>query len=199
MTKFWGHFFLINFAVGIVTGIIQEFQFGMNWSSYSRFMGDVFGAPLPLKLFLPFLLNQPLLAYGYLAWDKLPKKLHLACIWLVSIATGLSAFWILAANSFMQNPVGYALRNGRAETTDFLAIITNPKLLVAFPHVIFASLATGAFFVVGVSAWNFLKKRDLDFFKSSITIGLIVGLISSLGIAFSGHAQSHYILWAHSQ
>jgi len=96
----------------------------------------------------------------------------------------------------MQNPLGYAIRNGRAETTDFLAIITNPKLLVAFPHVIFASLATGAFFVVGVSAWNFLKKRDLDFFKSSIMIGLIVGLISSLGIAFSGHAQSQYLMGA---
>ena len=96
----------------------------------------------------------------------------------------------------MQNPVGYALRNGRAETTDFFAVITNPKLLVAFPHVIFAALATGAFFVVGISALNFLKKRDLDFFKRSITIGLIVGLISSLGIAFSGHSQSTYLMAA---
>ena len=196
MTKFWSIFFLINFAVGIVTGIIQEFQFGMNWSSYSRFMGDVFGAPLAIEALLAFFIESTFIGLWVFGWDKLPKKLHLACIWLVSIATALSAFWILAANSFMQNPVGYAIRNGRAETTDFLAIITNPKLLVAFPHVIFASLATGAFFVVGVSAWNFLKKRDLDFFKRSITIGLIVGLISSLGIAFSGHSQSQYLMAA---
>ena len=196
MTQFWGKFFLINFAVGIVTGIIQEFQFGMNWSNYSRFMGDVFGAPLAIEALLAFFLESTFIGLWVFGWDKLPKKLHLACIWLVSIGTMLSAFWILAANSFMQNPVGYALRNGRAETTDFFAVITNPKLLVAFPHVIFAALATGAFFVVGISAFNFLKKRDLDFFKRSVTIGLIVGIISSLGIAFSGHSQSTYLMAA---
>jgi cytochrome d ubiquinol oxidase subunit I len=196
MTQFWGKFFLINFAVGIVTGIIQEFQFGMNWSNYSRFMGDVFGAPLAIEALLAFFLESTFIGLWVFGWDKLPKKLHLACIWLVSIGTMLSAFWILAANSFMQNPVGYAIRNGRAETTDFFAVITNPKLLVAFPHVIFAALATGAFFVVGISAFNFLKKRDLDFFKRSVTIGLIVGIISSLGIAFSGHSQSTYLMTA---
>ena len=196
MTQFWGKFFLINFAVGIVTGIIQEFQFGMNWSNYSRFMGDVFGAPLAIEALLAFFLESTFIGLWVFGWDKLPKKLHLACIWLVSIGTMLSAFWILAANSFMQNPVGYALRNGRAETTDFFAVITNPKLLVAFPHVIFAALATGAFFVVGISAFNYLKKRDLDFFKRSVTIGLIVGMISSLGIAFSGHLQSTYLMAA---
>ena len=196
MTQFWGKFFLINFAVGIVTGIIQEFQFGMNWSNYSRFMGDVFGAPLAIEALLAFFLESTFIGLWVFGWDKLPKKLHLACIWLVSIGTMLSAFWILAANSFMQNPVGYALRNGRAETTDFFAVITNPKLLVAFPHVIFGALATGAFFVVGISAFNFLKKRDLDFFKRSVTIGLIVGIISSLGIAFSGHSQSTYLMAA---
>ena len=196
MTQFWSKFFLINFAVGIVTGIIQEFQFGMNWSNYSRFMGDVFGAPLAIEALLAFFLESTFIGLWVFGWDKLPKKLHLACIWLVSIGTMLSAFWILAANSFMQNPVGYALRNGRAETTDFFAVITNPKLLVAFPHVVFAALATGAFFVVGISAFNFLKKRDLDFFKRSVTIGLIVGIISSLGIAFSGHSQSTYLMAA---
>jgi cytochrome d ubiquinol oxidase subunit I len=196
MTQFWGKFFLINFAVGIVTGIIQEFQFGMNWSNYSRFMGDVFGAPLAIEALLAFFLESTFIGLWVFGWDKLPKKLHLACIWLVSIGTMLSAFWILAANSFMQNPVGYAIRNGRAETTDFFAVITNPKLLVAFPHVIFGALATGAFFVVGISAWYFLKKRDLDFFKRSVTIGLIVGMISSSGIAFSGHSQSTYLMAA---
>ena len=151
---------------------------------------------LLLKHYLAFFLESTFIGLWVFGWDKLPKKLHLACIWLVSIGTMLSAFWILAANSFMQNPVGYALRNGRAETTDFFAVITNPKLLVAFPHVIFAALATGAFFVVGISAFYFLKKRDLDFFKRSVTIGLIVGIISSLGIAFSGHSQSTYLMAA---
>jgi cytochrome bd ubiquinol oxidase subunit I len=196
MTQFWSKFFLINFAVGVVTGIIQEFQFGMNWSNYSRFMGDVFGAPLAIEALLAFFIESTFIGLWIFGWDKLPKKLHLACIWLVSIATMLSAFWILTANSFMQNPVGYTLQNGRAETTDFLAVITNPKLLVAFPHVTFASLATGAFFIVGISAYNFLKKRDMDFFKRSVTIGLIVGMISSLGIAFSGHSQSTYLMSA---
>ena len=196
MTKFWGTFFLINFAVGVVTGIIQEFQFGMNWSNYSRFMGDVFGAPLAIEALLAFFIESTFIGLWIFGWDKLPKKLHLACIWLVSFATALSAFWILTANSFMQNPVGYALKNGRAETNDFLAVISNPKLMVAFPHVIFAALATGAFFVVGISAWNFLKKRDIEFFKRSMTIGLTVGLLSTMGIAFSGHSQSLYLVKA---
>lgn len=196
MTQFWGKFFLINFAVGVVTGIIQEFQFGMNWSSYSRFMGDVFGAPLAIEALLAFFIESTFIGLWIFGWDKLSKKLHLACIWLVAISTMLSAFWILTANSFMQNPVGYVIQNGRAETNDFLAIITNPKLLVAFPHVIFGALGTGAFFVVGISAWYYLKKRNLDFFKRSMTIGLIVGMVSSLGIAFSGHSQSTYLMSA---
>ena len=196
MTKFWGTFFLINFAVGVVTGIIQEFQFGMNWSEYSRFMGDVFGAPLAIEALLAFFIESTFIGLWVFGWDKLNKKLHLACIWLVSIATALSAFWILTANSFMQNPVGYAMQNGRAETNDFLAVITNPKLMVAFPHTIFAALATGAFFIAGVSAFNFLKKRDLDFYKRSMQIALIVGLISTVGIAFSGHSQSTYLVEA---
>ncbi|WP_394233281.1 cytochrome ubiquinol oxidase subunit I [Niallia oryzisoli] len=196
MTQFWGKFFLINFAIGIVTGIIQEFQFGMNWSSYSRFMGDVFGAPLAIEALLAFFIESTFIGLWIFGWDKLPKKVHLASIWLVSISTMISAFWILTANSFMQNPVGYAIKNGRAETTDFLAVITNPKVLVAFPHVIFGALATGAFFVVGISAYYFLKKKDLDFFRRSVTIGLVIGLVSSLGIAFSGHSQSQYLMGA---
>lgn len=196
MTKFWGTFFLINFAVGVVTGIIQEFQFGMNWSEYSRFMGDVFGAPLAIEALLAFFIESTFIGLWIFGWNRLNEKLHLACIWLVSFATAISAFWILTANSFMQNPVGYALQNNRVETTDFLAVITNPKLLVAFPHTIFASLATGAFFIAGVSAYNFLKKRDLDFYKRSMKTALIVGLISTVGIAFSGHAQSTYLVEA---
>lgn len=196
MSKFWGKLFLINFAVGVVTGIIQEFQFGMNWSDYSRFVGDVFGAPLAIEALLAFFMESTFIGLWIFGWDKLPKKLHLASIWLVSIGTMLSALWILAANSFMQNPVGYAVANGRAEMNDFFAVITNPKLLVAFPHTIFASLCTAAFLLIGISAWNLIKKRDLKFFKKSMNISLIIGLISTLGIAFSGHSQSQYLVEA---
>ncbi len=194
MTKFWGIFFLINFAVGVVTGIIQEFQFGMNWSSYSRFVGDVFGAPLAIEALLAFFMESTFIGLWIFGWDKIPKKLHLASIWLVSIGTILSAFWILAANSFMQNPVGFVIQNGRAEMNDIVAVLTNPKLWVAFPHTIFASFATAALFIMGVSAWNLLKKKDLDFFKRSMNVSLVVALISGLGIAFSGHSQAQYLM-----
>ncbi len=146
MSKFWGHIFLINFAVGVVTGIIQEFQFGMNWSDYSRFVGDVFGAPLAIEALLAFFMESTFIGLWIFGWDKLSKKLHLACICLVSIGTIMSSFWILAANSFMQHPVGFEFKNGRAEMNDFLQLITNGQLLVEFPHVIFGAFATGAFF-----------------------------------------------------
>lgn len=196
MTKFWGKLFVINFAIGVVTGIIQEFQFGMNWSDYSRFVGDVFGAPLAIEALLAFFLESTFIGLWIFGWDRLSKKLHLACIWLVAIGTTLSAFWILTANSFMQNPVGYGLIGGRAEMNDVVALFTNPKLLVAFPHTIFASLCTGAFLVVAVAAWKMLKKQDVEMFKRAMNMALIVGLISTIGIAFSGHAQSQYLVEA---
>ncbi|PID04328.1 MULTISPECIES: cytochrome ubiquinol oxidase subunit I [unclassified Sporosarcina] len=196
MTKFWSVFFLINFAIGVVTGIIQEFQFGMNWSAYSRFVGDIFGAPLAVEALLAFFLESTFIGIWIFGWNKLPKKLHLACIWLVSIGTVMSAFWILAANSFMQNPTGYVLQNGRAEMNDVVALLTNEKLWVAFPHTIFGSFATGAFFVVGVSAWYLIKKRHVDFFKKSLAISLVIGMLSGLGIAFTGHSQAQYLMHA---
>ncbi|RKQ33158.1 cytochrome ubiquinol oxidase subunit I [Oceanobacillus halophilus] len=196
MTEFWGKFFLINFAVGVVTGIIQEFQFGMNWSEYSRFMGDIFGVPLAIEALLAFFIESTFIGVWIFGKGRLPKGLHLASIWLVAIGTVLSAFWILSANSFMQNPLGYELEGGRAIMNDVFAVLTNPKLLVAFPHTIFAALATGGFFIAGVSAWKLLKKKDITFFKSSMTIALIVAAISSLGIAFSGHSQAGYLVEA---
>lgn len=196
MTKFWSIFFLINFAIGVVTGIFQEFQFGMNWSTYSRFVGDIFGAPLAVEALLAFFLESTFIGIWIFGAQKLSKKLHLASIWLVSIGTILSAFWILAANSFMQNPVGYVLQNGRAEMNDIVALLTNEKLWVAFPHTIFGSIATGAFFVIGVSAFYLIKKRQVDFFKKSITIGLVVGLVGGLGLAFTGHSQAQYLMHA---
>lgn len=196
MTKFWSVFFLINFAIGVVTGIIQEFQFGMNWSTYSRFVGDIFGAPLAVEALLAFFLEATFIGVWIFGWGKLPKGLHLASIWLVSLGTIMSAFWIMAANSFMQNPTGYVLQNGRAEMNDILAILTNEKLWVAFPHTLLGSFATGAFFVVGVSAFYLIKKRNVKFFKKSLALALVIGMLSGLGIAFSGHSQAQYLMHA---
>ncbi|GIN87636.1 cytochrome ubiquinol oxidase subunit I [Heyndrickxia sporothermodurans] len=194
MAKFWGHLFLINFAVGVVTGIIQEFQFGMNWSDYSRFVGDVFGAPLAIEALLAFFMESTFIGIWIFGWDRLPKKVHLASIWLVSIGTMLSGFWILTANAFMQHPVGFALKNGRAEMNDFLSLIKNGQLWVEFPHVITGALCTGAFFVAGISAYNLLKKRHIEFYKRSMKLAIIIGLIGSLGTALSGHGQAQYLV-----
>jgi cytochrome d ubiquinol oxidase subunit I len=194
MAKFWGHLFLINFAVGVVTGIIQEFQFGMNWSDYSRFVGDVFGAPLAIEALLAFFMESTFIGLWIFGWDRLSKKVHLACIWLVSIGTILSGFWILMANSFMQVPVGFEINNGRAEMNDFFALINNGQLWVEFPHVITGALCTGAFFVAGISAFNLLKKKHVEFYLKSMKIAIVIGLIGSLGTALSGHTQAQYLV-----
>lgn len=194
MAQFWGKLFLINFAVGVVTGILQEFQFGMNWSDYSRFVGDVFGAPLAIEALLAFFLESTFIGLWIFGWDKVSKKIHLLSIWMVALGTMLSAFWILAANSFMQHPVGFAINNGRAEMNDFLALITNGQLLVEFPHTVLAAYATGAFLVSGISAYKLLKKQDVSFFRKSFEIAAIVGVVSSIGVAVAGHAQAQYLV-----
>lgn len=195
MTTFWGRLFLINFAMGVVTGIVQEFQFGMNWSNYSRFVGDIFGAPLAIEALLAFFLESTFLGIWIFGWDKLSKRLHLAAIWLVVLGSNISAFWILIANSFMQEPVGYIIRNGRAQMTDFFALLTNPNLWVQFPHVLMAGLATGAFFVLGISAWHLLRKKgDLDLFRRSAHIALVIALISSFLVSIAGHVQAQHMV-----
>lgn len=194
MAQFWGKLFLINFAVGVVTGILQEFQFGMNWSDYSRFVGDVFGAPLAIEALLAFFLESTFIGIWIFGWDKVSKRVHLLSIWLVAFGTMLSAFWILLANSFMQHPVGFAVNNGRAEMNDIFALITNGQLLVEFPHTVLAAYATGAFLVTGISAYKLLKKQDVPFFRKSFEIAAIVGIISSFGVAVAGHAQAQYLV-----
>jgi cytochrome d ubiquinol oxidase subunit I len=160
MATFWGKLLLINFAMGVVTGIVQEFQFGMNWSEYSRFVGDIFGAPLAVEALVAFFIESTFLGLWIFGWDKLAKRIHLAAIWLVAIAANISAFWILVANSFMQNPVGYHIADsGRAEMTDFFALLTNPNVWLQFPHVALSGLMTGAFFVLGVSAFHLLRNK----------------------------------------
>ena len=167
MTKFWGKLFLINFALGVVTGIVQEFQFGMNWSEYSRFVGDIFGVPLAIEALLAFFLESTFLGIWIFGWDKLSRGAHAAVMWLVAIGSNISALWILTANSFMQQPVGYAIEEGRAVMTDFFALVLNPNLWVQFPHTLYAGLATGAFFVMGISAYHLIRKNHVDLFRRS--------------------------------
>ena len=162
LTKFFGKLFTINFALGLVTGIVQEFQFGMNWSDYSRFVGDIFGAPLAIEALLAFFLESTFLGLWIFGWDKMPARLHAACMWLVAVGTLLSAYFILAANSFMQHPVGYRFNpvTGRAEMTDFVAVLTNKVQLVTFPHTMTSAYMVGGAFVMAVGLWH-LRKPDV--------------------------------------
>ncbi len=195
MTQFWGRLFLINFAMGVVTGIVQEFQFGMNWSSYSRFVGDIFGAPLAIEALMAFFIESTFLGIWIFGWDKLSKRVHLLTIWLVVIGSNISALWILIANSFMQEPVGYTVRNGRAEMTNFFALLTNPNVWVQFPHVLMGGIVTAAFFVIGICAYHLLRKNgDQEFFRRSLYIGMIAAVISSFLVAIVGHAQAQHMV-----
>ncbi len=196
MAKFWGKLFLINFAVGVVTGIIQEFQFGMNWSSYSRFVGDVFGAPLAVEALVAFFLESTFLGVWLFGWEKLSARIHLLAIWLVAIGTTLSAFWILTANAFMQEPVGYTLRNGHAEMSNFFALIGNLQLWLEFPHVWLGALSTGAFFVTGVSAYHLLRRNSTEIFKRSFHLGISLAVVSSILVAVVGHEQAQHLMTA---
>ncbi len=194
MTKFWGKLFLINFAMGVVTGLVQEFQFGMNWSEYSRFVGDVFGAPLALDALLAFFLESTFLGIWIFGWDRLPKGVHAGAMWAVAIGAHVSAFWILVANSFMQEPVGYALRNGRAEMVDFGALATNPHVWQQFPHVFFAGLSTAAFFLLGISAYHLLRKsKAQEVWRRSFLMAAVFALIGSVAVGVVGHSQGQHM------
>jgi cytochrome d ubiquinol oxidase subunit I len=195
MTKFWGKLFLINFAMGVVTGIVQEFQFGMNWSEYSRFVGDIFGAPLAIEALLAFFMESTFLDIWIFDWDLLPKALHAVTIWLVALGSNLSALWILIANSWMQEPLGFTLRNGRAEMTDFGALLTNPHVWVQFPHVLFAGMATAGFFVLGISAYHLLKKgQDHDLFRRSFRMAVVYALVGVALVGMVGHTQAQHMV-----
>ncbi len=197
MTKFWGKLFLINFAVGVATGIVMEFQFGMNWSEYSRFVGDVFGAPLAIEALLAFFLESTFLGLWIFGWDKLPKGVHAATIWLVAIGSNLSGLWILIANSFMQEPMGYTLNpaTGRAEMTDFGALVTNPHVWVQWPHVLTAGMTTAGFFVLGISAYHLSRKtKDREVFDRSFRMALAYSLIGVILVGLMGHTQGQHMI-----
>ena len=191
-TKFFGKLFLINFAIGVVTGIVQEFQFGMNWSSYSRFVGDIFGAPLAMEGLLAFFLESTFLGLWIFGWDRLPKKIHLATIWLASLGTILSAYFILAANAWMQHPVGYTmnLEKGRAELTSIVEVLTQKTALATFFHTIPSAAFTAGAFVAGISAWLLIKKMDVEMSRSTLKLGLITMMISFVMVFVSGDITS---------
>ncbi len=190
MTKFWGNLFLINFAMGVVTGIVMEFQFGMNWARYSVFVGDIFGAPLAIEALLAFFVESVFLGVWIFGWEKLPKGAHLAAIWLVAFGSTLSALWILVANSFMQHPVGFALQNGRAVMTDFGALLTNSYLWTQFPHTVLSGFTTGAFFILGISAYHLIRRREVDFFRRSFQLAAVFGAIAIFLVILVGHSQA---------
>jgi cytochrome d ubiquinol oxidase subunit I len=186
MTKFWAKLFLINFAVGVVTGITLEFQFGTNWSRYSAYVGDIFGSLLAIEATASFFLESTLIGVWIFGWNKLSKKAHAAVMWLVALGSHLSAVWILVANAWMQSPVGYTIREGRAELTDFAAVVTQKFAVVKIIHTISSAMVLGAFFIMGISAYHLLKKKNVDFFNRSFKTGLGFAVVFSLVVFIMG-------------
>jgi cytochrome d ubiquinol oxidase subunit I len=184
MTRFFGTLLLINVAIGVVTGLVQEFQFGMNWSTYSRFVGGVFGAPLAMEGLAAFFLESTFIGLWVFGWDRLPKRVHLACIWAVSIGSLLSAMFILIANSWMQHPVGYELSHGQAQLNNVWALFVNPTFVWGYAHVVLASLITGSLVMLAVSAWHLRKGAHVESFRRTAKVALLV-LIPAIVIQMS--------------
>ncbi|MFH0750536.1 MAG: cytochrome ubiquinol oxidase subunit I [Chloroflexota bacterium] len=197
LTQFFGKLFLINFAIGVVTGIVQEFQFGMNWSDYSRFVGDVFGVPLAIEGLVAFFLESTFLGLWVFGWDRLPKGVHLATIWIAAIGTVLSAYFILAANAWMQHPVGYTVNAaaGRAELNDIMAVLLNSTALVMVAHVIPAAFLTGGAFVAGVAMWRLIRHPDVDTatYRKAAIAGSWVVVAAGLLVVVTGDLQGKLI------
>ena len=189
MTRFWGKLFLINFVLGVVTGITLEFQFGTNWSRYSAYVGDIFGSLLAIEATVAFFLESTFVAVWAFGWNKVGKKLHCFAIWAVAAAGNLSAVWIILANGFMQNPVGYTLRNGRAELENFWAVLTNPYAWGQFFHTVTSSWMLAGFFVLGISAWHLARRNEGELFRKSVRIAAPFTLIMALLVAVAGHQQ----------
>ncbi len=192
LTKFFGKLFVIIYALGVVTGIVLEFQFGMAWSAYSRFVGDIFGIPLAIEALLAFFLESTFIAVWLFGWNRLPRGIHLLSIWLVAIGSNLSALWIIIANAWMQVPVGFVLNQGRAELADFVAVMLNEQMLVMAQHTIIAAFVTGGLFMLGISAWHILRKNQVEIFAKSARIALVFTAVSSLLVATTGHKHAQH-------
>jgi cytochrome bd ubiquinol oxidase subunit I len=195
ITKFWMTLFGINFAIGVATGIILEFEFGTNWSNYSWFVGDIFGAPLAVEGILAFFLESTFVAVMFFGWNKVSKRFHLASTWLVAIGANLSALWILVANAWMQNPVGMQFNpeTARNEMVSFWAVLFNPVAVDKFLHTISSGFLLASFFVLSISSWFLLKKREILIAKRSILIASVFGLLSSLMVAYTGDRSARTI------
>ena len=195
MTKFWMKLFGINFAIGVATGIILEFEFGTNWSNYSWIVGDIFGAPLAIEGILAFFIESTFIAIMFFGWERVSKKFHMLSSWFVAIGSNLSALWILVANAWMQNPVGMQFNpdTARNEMMNFWDVIFSPTAVHKFLHTITSSYVLASFFVIGVSAWFILKGRHLEFAKKSILIAVVFGMLSSLFVAFTGDGSAYNV------
>jgi cytochrome bd ubiquinol oxidase subunit I len=191
--QFWGKLFMINFAIGVVTGITLEFQFGTNWSRYSAFVGDIFGSLLAVEATVAFFLESTFVAVWFFGWEKLSPRMHATAIWLVAIAANVSAFWILVANAWMQHPVGYVMRNGRAELSDFMAVVTQKFALLEFVHTVGGAYILAGFFVIGISAWHLLRGNEVQFFRKSFRVALAFATIFSLFEVLQGHMNAEIL------
>ncbi len=191
--QFWGKLFIINFTLGVVTGITLEFQFGTNWSRYSEYVGDIFGSLLAVEATVAFFLESTFVAVWVFGWKKVSKRVHLFAIYMVAIAGNLSAVWIILANGWMQNPIGYVLRNGRAELDNFLTVISNPYAWGQYFHTVISAWMLGGFFVLGVSAWHLLRKNQVKFFSASFRMAAPFTLIMALLVGISGHHQGEVV------
>ena len=187
MAKFWGKLFLINFALGVVTGITLEFQFGTNWSNYSKYVGDIFGSLLAIEATAAFFLESTFIAVWVFGWEKLSPKVHALSICLVAFASNLSGIWILIANGFMQNPVGYVIRNGRAELDNFYAVITNSFAWQQILHTLSSAWLLAGFFILGISSYHLLRRNELDFFKKSFRLAAVFSFVLSVFLIVQGH------------
>ncbi|WP_394613808.1 cytochrome ubiquinol oxidase subunit I [Lentzea sp. JNUCC 0626] len=190
MTRFWGRVYVINYALGIVTGIVMEFQFGLNWSGLATYAGDVFGAPLALETLIAFFLESTFLGLWIFGWGKLNRWLHLALLYLTALTAFASAFWIMAANGFLQHPVGYRIDGDVLRLDDFGALLTNPTFTSALMHVIFAAITAGGVFMTGVSAYHFIKRTpEVDFFRRSLRMGVWTTALATPSLIGAGFAQ----------
>jgi len=194
LARFFGKLFIINFAVGVVTGIVQEFEFGMNWSEYSRYVGDVFGAPLAIEALSAFFLESTFLGVWIFGKNRLSKRTQVISIWLVALASNISTYWILVANSFMQDPVGYKIEDGRAVMTDFVALITNKHVVIQYFHTVTAAVVTAACLIIGVSAYKLLKHKETEIFAKAFKLGVITCIIALFGVALAGDMQGKYLM-----
>ncbi|MET8530099.1 cytochrome ubiquinol oxidase subunit I [Micromonospora sp. NPDC005172] len=190
LTRFWGQLYVINYVLGIATGIVMEFQFGLNWSGLSRYVGNVFGAPLAIETLVAFFLESTFLGMWIFGWHRLGKGVHLALLWGVALTAYASAFWIMVANSWLQHPVGYEVRDGIAHLTDFGALLTNPSLGMAFGHVVSAALLVGGMLMAAVSAWHLIRRTpDFALFRTSLRIGLVAAALAISLVQGFGFAQ----------